>query len=72
MKNVISSPNNEMAKRPRSHQNLLCLPTKYTNFSNNKPKNTVKDTFDEDSGSGAKNRMGAEKEGVVALSTLLV
>ena len=34
-----------MAKRPRGHQNLLCLSTKYTNFSNNKPKNTVKDTI---------------------------
>ena len=44
-KNVISAPDNETAKRPRGHQNLTCLSTKYANFSNNKTKNTVKDTI---------------------------
>ena len=45
-KNVISAPDNETEKRPRGNQNQLpCLLTKYTNFSSNKPKNTVKDNF---------------------------
>ena len=44
-KNVISAPGNETAKRPQGHHSLPRLSTKYTNFSDNKPKNTVKDTI---------------------------